>query len=628
MDMRIARAIGFGLYAFTVATTAGATPPPEENGEAGPANDRDAVTHAIESYVVERGLRPRVEAARLARQQLAERIPGGPQLVDPIVGPVVEGTVEIPVIATLFSDTASEPYPVADLQQQLFDGPWPTGTMAEHYLEMSRDNLRVQGEVFDWIRLPQNEAFYAGPAGCNATCSSARLGELLVAALQGVDGDVEFTRFDNDGPDGTPNSGDDDGFVDFVAFLHPSFGGECSNIANNASIWSHRWQLSRWTGQTFQTNDASALGPNIRVDDYVIMPALSCDATTMIPIGVFSHEFGHAFGLPDLYDSNASDGGDPSSGMGTWDLMASGSWGGDDAHPETPSHMSAWSKEFLGWVAPTVIEADTQGVELRPVVSSGDVVRIDYTIASDPEDTRYLLLEYRRQEGFDKELWGSGLLVTEVNNARVQSGLVNNSVNGLPFDMGVNVVEADGDRALDNGTDRGDAGDPFPGRSGALHLDAGHAEAVRAALCNIDVTDQRIRLDVFVSRSTCPDTDLDPLAVTPETAVATGVVGGEELVVKGIIENAGTNYFTDQRLVMRGEDGSEIAVTAPFALETAEPIGTAGTEAGGVDPSAGPGRLSEVLGQEVVVRGHLTRDVQQGVGLTDVLVIEELQLAD
>lgn len=634
--MKPTRARFIGLVCVVAAaTSARATPPSEESGEAGPANDRDAVTHAIESYVVERGLRPRVEAARVARLRLSERIPGGPELATPVVGPVVvAGTIEVPVITTLFSDTVSEPYPVADLQRQLFDGPWPTGTMTDHYREMSRGNLSVNGEVLDWVQLPQNETFYAGPTGCNATCSSARLGELLVTALQGADVGLDFARFDNDGPDGTPNSGDDDGFVDFVAFLHPSFGGECSNTANNTSIWSHRWQLSGWAGQSFQTNDASALGPNIRIDDYVIMPALSCDATTMIPIGVFSHEFGHAFGLPDLYDSNASDGGNASSGMGTWDLMASGSWGGDNAHPETPSHMSAWSKEYLGWVRPTVIEADTQGVELRPVIGSGDVVRIDYTIASDPEDTRYLLLEYRRQEGFDQELWASGLLITEVNNTRVQSGLVNNSVNGLPFDMGVNVVEADGDRALDNGADRGDAGDLFPGSSGALNLDAGHSENVRAALCNIDMTEERVRLDVYVSRSTCPETDLNPLAVSPAIAEATGVVGGEELVVKGVIENAGTNYFNDRRLIIRGEDGSEIAVTSPLPLKALEPRGSvdaagdAIAEAGAVESSTTPENLSDILGQEVVVRGHLTRDVQQGVGLTDTLVIEEFQIAD
>ena len=44
----------------------------------------------------------------------------------------------------------------------------------------------------------------------------------------------------------------------------------------------------------------------IRIDDYTIMPAVACDGSGMIEIGVFCHEFGHALGLPDYYDTEKS----------------------------------------------------------------------------------------------------------------------------------------------------------------------------------------------------------------------------------------------------------------------------------------------------------------------------------
>ncbi|MCZ4088723.1 immune inhibitor A domain-containing protein [Sinorhizobium psoraleae] len=144
----------------------------------------------------------------------------------------------------------------------------------------------------------------------------------------------------------------------------------------------------------------------------------------------FSHEFGHAFGLPDLYDSQKPF---TSSGIGTWGLMASGSWGGDNNHPETPSHMEAWSKEFLGWATVREIDTDTMQVKLRATIENNDAIRVDYGDAADPEDTRYLLLEYRKRQGFDSSLYADGLLVTEINNARVRSGLVTNGVNGEPL---------------------------------------------------------------------------------------------------------------------------------------------------------------------------------------------------
>jgi hypothetical protein len=52
-------------------------------------------------------------------------------------GIVVSGTKSIPVLTAQFNNTRADPYPVADLQKELFDGPWSTGTMTEYYQEIS-----------------------------------------------------------------------------------------------------------------------------------------------------------------------------------------------------------------------------------------------------------------------------------------------------------------------------------------------------------------------------------------------------------------------------------------------------------------------------------------------------------
>jgi M6 family metalloprotease-like protein len=480
---------------------------------------------------------------------------------------------------------------------------------------MSGGKFDVTGEVYEWITLPKDESFYTGPSGCNGICLNAKLGELLTSALSEIDRTVDFSRFDNNGPDNIPNSADDDGFVDFVAFVHPASGGECGND----NIWSHRFSIQSWTGSSFETNDPGHHGANIRIDDYVIMPAFACDGSTMIQIGVFSHEFGHAFGLPDLYDSQEPS---ESSGIGGWGLMASGSWGGDDAQPHSPSHMTAWSKEFLGWVSPKVIENDESNVRITPMTQSGDVVRIDYSNAADPDDTRYLLLEYRTQDGFDRSLTNSGLLVTEINNTRVQGGLVNNSVNASPFDMGVNVIEADGKRDLDNRRNRADKGDVFPGSGNVTNADVSHAEGIRAALCNIRQAPDAITLDVFTSRTTCPER-IAQAAVSPAEVAKRATIAGQEVVVEGILTNEGTNFFTDRRLVVTGEGstGGKIMVTAPAPLEIRRPpVGSRSAHE--------PQTLPDILGKKVIVRGRMQRELLKGEGLTDVLVIEELKIAE
>ncbi len=577
----------------------------------------DVRVRSIDAYTVRRGLKARTEAAQIARRR-AESLPPGILAVSPIVGDAVAGKVEVPVFMVQFADTATPPYPVADLQQQLFDGPWPTGTVTEHYDEMSDGRLEVTGEVFDWTSLPEDGDFYVGPPGCNAICEHSKLGDMLTTALDKIDAEVDFTQFDNDGPDNVPNSGDDDGFADFVAFVHPKSGGECTG--NDRHPHSHRFSIEAWTGESFETNDVGHEGFSILIDDYVIMPALACDNQTMIQIGVNSHEIAHAFGLPDLYDSRKPS---DSSGIGGWGLMASGSWGGDgNSSPETPTHMTAWSKEFLGWVTPRVIEDDQTEVRIEPFSTTGDVVRVDYSDAADPEDIKYLLLEFRTTDGFDASLVSSGLLVTEINNSRVQGGLQNNSVNGEPFDMGVNVIEADGERDLDNKSNRGDGGDVFPGSMQVTSLDSTHAEGIGAALCNIVRADDHITLDIFTSRTTCPDALL-AAAVTPAQALDDDVLRGTEVVVEGRLINEGTNYFTDRQLVVKGlgpTDGT-IMVTAPAPLEMApDPDGSR-------SPSEHQ-ELSDILDKKVVVRGMVQKSRQKGIGLTDVLVIKEIEVLD
>jgi hypothetical protein len=80
------------------------------------------------------------------------------------------------------------------------------------------------------------------------------------------------------------------------------------------------------------------------------------------------HEFGHAFGLPDLYDT---DGG--SAGVGEWCLMGSGNWN----TPTNPAHMSAWSKSFLGWTNVIVAPATPTPFNILDVETHRDVYRLD-----------------------------------------------------------------------------------------------------------------------------------------------------------------------------------------------------------------------------------------------------------
>jgi len=112
-------------------------------------------------------------------------------------------------------------------------------------------------------------------------------------------------------------------------------------------------------------------------------------------------------GLPDLYAKPEVPG---SEGLGVWCVMSIQLGNG------RPQHMCAWSKEQLGWLKPPVIDPTVkQKLILSPVENS---TRECYKVLLHADGSEYLLLENRRQTGFDKDLPGEGLMIWRVVDAR------------------------------------------------------------------------------------------------------------------------------------------------------------------------------------------------------------------
>ena len=97
------------------------------------------------------------------------------------------------------------------------------------------------------------------------------------------------------------------------------------------------------------------------------------------------------------------------SGTGDWCTMGSGSWLGQG---NLPGHMSAWSKEQLGWLTPVVIDPTVKQKLILSPVGSGD--HECYKVLVRPDGSEYFLLENRRKTGFDASLPAEGLLIWRI----------------------------------------------------------------------------------------------------------------------------------------------------------------------------------------------------------------------
>jgi M6 family metalloprotease-like protein len=398
--------------------------------------------------------------------------------------PRVSGRVMIPVIPIAFKN-ASPPYPISRYDD-LFFSPPAAGkpySLRTFYEELSNRNITIDGRVFPWVTADSADSYYED--GCNGIgvlhpCpvrTVSRLGELLLQTLDRVSlpaGPNIWAAFDNDGPDGQPNSGDDDGTVDFVTFLQAEQDGACPNSPH---IWAHRFVIRGWNGGSpyvTRTPWTGHPGQFLKVDDYILQSAVggntACDASSLMPIGTVAHETGHAFGLPDLYDTDANSS-PVTQGIGEWGLMGSGNY----ARPYSPARYEAWSLFEMGWVA---VDTLTSGREMRlgPVASSDTVLYLPV-----PGSDEFYLFENRQAQesdtaqmnpAFGVRQKAPGLLVWHVDEGQVEAHGFggDNRVNAGPV-HGVALVQADGRNDLGQGRgNRGDQGDAYPGSTGNTAL--------------------------------------------------------------------------------------------------------------------------------------------------------------
>jgi M6 family metalloprotease-like protein len=351
-------------------------------------------------------------------------------------------------------------------QQLLFDGPNATGTMTDFYLENSYGTLLMTGKCYGWFPTPRSFDYYVHDGGTRNAGLVYGGRDFTIDLLVEADNTVDFSKYvkyiDAKGA-----------HVPQLAIIHTG----SDAAAGGDNIWSHRWNIrgrllerknagsdpyfdiNRVTPEGWYITNDSLNGLPVIIDgDYAIQPEFAGSSNTSgapKPIGVFTHEFGHIFGLPDLYDTDNT-----SAGLGNWCLMAGGSYGGDGSHEATPAHMSAWCKETLGWVTPVVITNYVKQQQIKTVNRHPEIYKLN---VRNTAGGQYFLVENRQKIGFDQYLLGSGLLIYHVDPTR--------SNNANEDRRKVDLEQADGLRQLNTSTARGDAGDPYPGTSNNRHFD-------------------------------------------------------------------------------------------------------------------------------------------------------------
>ena len=287
----------------------------------------------------------------------------------------------------------------------LFDDELP-GSFAHFYREMSGGRIHVDGQVLPrrYRSRTTADTYLADTLGARGQFGRFNL-EILTAA----DADADFGHFDNDGPDGVPNSGDDDGYVDIVFInLHTAprdfFVGAATGIA------------SLGLDADYISGDSAAGGGFVRVRSRFtgFGGTTQRGHTFSITASTMCHEFAHVLGLPDLFDQTALtvaelDPEEDSAGIGNWGIMGWGTlgWGVEDG----PNAFSAWSLATLGWIEVEEVEGSVAGLEIGEIFSDRKAYKIPLT------QDEYFLLEHRRADGsyYNRNIPQDGLLIWHID---------------------------------------------------------------------------------------------------------------------------------------------------------------------------------------------------------------------
>ena len=407
-----------------------------------------------------------------------------------------------------------------------------TGSVQDYFKAQSYGQFELDFDVVGPYTASQKLAYYGKAV---QDYNDERPAELIQEAVQHADDDVNYADYDWDG----------DGEVDQVFVIFAGY--SQAEGASSDYLWPHESHLKAW-------------GINLKLDDTVI-DTYACSSELrgdgkiskdmLAGIGTACHEFSHCLGLPDMYntmDQNAS------YGMGYWDVMDAGSYNNNGC---TPAGFTSYERMFAGWLTPTELNTMTRIQGMKPLTEAKEA----YILYNDNNKDEYYLLENRQLVGFDAALGGHGLLVIHVDYN--EDSWVMNDVNVAAAHQRMTPIAADGKYDFYS-----EAGDPFPGKSGATELTNYSTPA--ATLYNENTDGRKLMSKPLDNITESEDGLISFVACRPELAIpepGEGTEGENAFTVTWPAVTGAVSYELELTEMPKATDNPQEALQAEFNFD-------------------------------------------------------------
>lgn len=325
----------------------------------------------------------------------------------------------------------------------LYTGHGSHGSIRDYFVEQSEGDFLPEFVPIGPVKLENNYAYYGSDNGSSKDVNLSKFrNESIALAMAEM---ADWSLFDNDR----------NGTVDMVFFVYAGLGQ--NNGGDNNTIWpSESTRSTTINGKTFATSALCCeLMPESRDKEGNVL------TTRADGIGVFIHEFSHAMGLPDFYDTKYV-----AFGMDLWSVMDYGEYGNNGYNP---GNYTAYERDFMGWR--TLVEINGPCTLRIPCFAQGGN---GYKIVNDANENEYYVIENRQAMGWDDYIGRrcTGLQVTHVDYSH--SSWINNVVNTDANHQRMTIIAANDDYRGSNTTAAGFtsadyravlAGNLFPGSS-------------------------------------------------------------------------------------------------------------------------------------------------------------------
>ena len=313
---------------------------------------------------------------------------------------------------------AFEQYLNGDKQEDLGNQNQLNMSSVRQYFETSsHQKFSPRFDIVGPLTLPQDMSYYGGK---EENGSDDKFSDFCRDAMELAKDQVsDWSIYDND----------KDGRIELVCVIFAGYGQ--NQQGGNNTLW------------------AKASYQNLKLNDTLRISRFNCCSELFHPdsryshyingTGVFIHEMSHCMGLPDLY-ATRSTAYVNNQGMEMFSIMDYGLYNRNGFAPFT---FNAWEQEVMGWteieeLKPTA-DSPQQIADLLPLIEGGKA----YKVVNADNDRDYIVMENVQNRGFNKYVYGHGLLVYHVD---YPNSIVNmtDAPNNNPGHPAVAVVPAGG----------------------------------------------------------------------------------------------------------------------------------------------------------------------------------------